>query len=880
MAESPETSAMEKSLISVKSEPPKEPKKKRKRSSKKFSRTKFSEEMETKSQESLTGGGENKENSEEYEAERTETIKEIEQNLTSVEEELKAKEKENVEGEATKQDLENNDELMNRESTQDSNGFEESGELKEEGKADDATPNQQAHNKKSKRPSLKFLRPSKRNAKGKLSSGGTKRVGGQAEKTAENNDVKGKAMENNFNEQQEEIQDETKFEQDATREDTESKDEENSLEGTLERSHGKSDKEKNLKKFASFGRSKKKPDIAINKPKEIESADTETSELEKEEETSDAKSGDKKGQNIESQSNEPTTLDTNESVNEPLDKEKEEGEDKEAGHVKRKASLLGFKRNKQSKKRRSLKNGEQMTAEADQSEIAASKTDNAAAEEEQLKEADDENAEKNNEDNKDDKEEDKPANLQVKETMEGSTKEDTDEWEEKAEQENEESKRGSLTKNRRSRILRSFKKLRSPRKKMQENEKAANEEDGTKKTEQLNDDENSDFTQSTEDHKSDHNNSEECSPKAVKRKTSDLKNMDVIQASKKKKEDDVDEDYDQVRNEEFTAEKNETGSKVEDKERKLKEVSSKAITCDELLNEAETQNEARQNMKTVMNELADFMEKREEEIADEDEEEEDESYDSDLTIVSEITVLSSAYELTGDQKSPLNSKREEFRGTFVRESVNTKRLQLVEVEPKDDPETEHEGKYEEYMTEKRTEDTKESSVKYKSEVAEPEIQPVSERSVTENDKRDSSELEDTITVANQEVEVFSTPDTEPPAEDTAQTNTEELPKTDTKDTDESSEADVSQNLGSKQNGKAEPQSEDSDSDSKSSDEIITQVDDTDQDKKKTGKDSFSSNPKAWIMVQHLEMNEDISRQLGHMLSINAFKRTTSCCTII
>lgn len=878
MAESPEKSAMEKSLIGVKSEPPKDSKKKRKRS-KKFSRSKFSEEMDTKSQESLTGDSENKENSEENEAEREETIKEIEQSLTSVEEELEAKENKIIEGEAIKQDPEASDELIKKDSPQDSNGFDESGELKEEWKAGGATSNQQTQNKKSKRPSLKFLRPSKKNAKGKLSSGETKRVEGQAEKTAENNDLKGKATENDYNEEQEEIQDETKFEQDATREDTESKDEENSLERTLERSHGKSNKEKKLKKFASFGRSKKKTETAVNKPKEAEIADTETSELEKEEETSDAKSG----QNIESESNEPATLDTNESVNEPLDKEKEEGEDKETGHVKRKASLLGFKRNKQSKKRRSLKNGEQMAAEADQSETAATKTDNAASKEkEQLKEAGDENAEKSNEENKDDKDEEKPANLQAKETMEGSTKEETDEWEEKAEQENEESKRGSLSRNRRSRILRSFKKLRSPRKKMQENEKSVNEEDGATKTGQLDEDENSEFTQSTDGHKSDHNNSEECSPKAVKRKTSDLKNMDVVQAMKKKKEDDADdENHDQLRNEESTAEKNDIESKVEDKERQLKEVSCEAITRGELQNEAETPDETHENTKTAMKELVDFMEKRGEEIPDEgeEEEEEDESYDSDLTIVSEITVLSSAYELAGDQKSPLYSKRMEFKGTFVRESVNTNRLQLVEAELKDDPQTEHEGKYKESedLTETSTEDAKESTLKDKSEVAEPEIQPESKRSVSENDKRDASELEDTITVVNQEIEVFSTPDTEPPAEDTAKTNTEDLPKTAAKDTDESLEADVSQNLGSK----AEPQSEDSYTESiKSSGEIITQVDDTDQDKKKTGKDSFSSNPKAWILVQHLEMNEDISRQLGHMLSINAFKRTTSCCTIM
>ena len=129
-------------------------------------------------------------------------------------------------------------------------------------------------------------------------------------------------MENDFNEQQEEIQEETKFEQDATREDTESNDEENFLGETLERSHGKSNKEKKLKQSASFGRSTKEPDITISKPKEIEIFDTEKGELEKEEETSDAKSGDKKGQNVKSESNKPATRDTYESVNGPLDKEK------------------------------------------------------------------------------------------------------------------------------------------------------------------------------------------------------------------------------------------------------------------------------------------------------------------------------------------------------------------------------------------------------------------------------------------------------------------------------------------------------------------------------------------------------------------------------
>ena len=36
----------------------------------------------------------------------------------------------------------------------------------------------------------------------------------------------------------------------------------------------------------------------------------------------------------------------------------------------------------------------------------------------------------------------------------------------------------------------------------------------------------------------------------------------------------------------------------------------------------------------------------------------------------------------------------------------------------------------------------------------------------------------------------------------------------------------------------------------------------------------------WVMVQHFEMTDEIARQLGHMLTLNAFKRTTTCCTIM
>lgn len=49
--------------------------------------------------------------------------------------------------------------------------------------------------------------------------------------------------------------------------------------------------------------------------------------------------------------------------------------------------------------------------------------------------------------------------------------------------------------------------------------------------------------------------------------------------------------------------------------------------------------------------------------------------------------------------------------------------------------------------------------------------------------------------------------------------------------------------------------------------------------KKSKKDK-KREKETWVMVQHFEMTDEIARQLGHMLTLNAFKRTTSCCTIM
>lgn len=844
MAESSESSGLDKQLMSAKSETPKDTKKKRKRS-KKFGRAKFSEKSETKSQESLTGcmdgEGENKEDPEANVAESKETLTETGQSSEAVEEGTSAQERDKIETEGTKQD--EDDELVNKDSPQDSNVIEESRDQNQETKADVST--EKDTNKKIRRRSLNFLRASRKTSKSKLSSGGAERDEDQVNKASENKNVKAKASgkEDEPNEEQEDIKDEEKIEQDATCEDAEGKDEDNSSpEGTLERPLGKSNKERKSKRFASFGRNKKKPEIAI-KQKENELAGGETGELEKEEK-SDARSSERKSQNIGSESNEPAILDKNDSLNEPVDKGKEDNEEKQSGNVKRKSSLLGFKRNKQqSKKQRSSKNEDQLTTEErDQRETTASKTDDVGITKgERLKGESEGNGEELIKGKEDDKSEEKTAVPLDTRKMEGSNKEEIGDFDEEANQEtigDEETSQASFAKNRKSKILRSFRKLKSPKKKMQENEKTPGTyEDDAKKPEQLDQSDNSEFAQSTEEQKAADEIDEEYSFNTMKRKTSDLKNIGLVQAMKRKKEDNTDGD-----------------------------VFLGPTTHDDAQDEKKPSDKTRENTNKLVNESVQFSDKKEKEKAEEDEEgTEDESYDSDLTFVSEITVLSSPYELAGEQKARQKNKDEEFRGSFVKESANSNRLQLVEDVTEDGPEPNAE-KYEEHKNTAKTmtADAKESSVNESSEDAEPEVKAEITELVAKNEEEyQPNKLEETLAPVNQGTEVLSSPDglqsTEPSEESKVQQNTE--------DTEESSKTET----------------RDADDENKSDSEISTQEDDLDINKSKADKDkksSFSTNPKAWIMVQHLEMNEDITRQLGNMLSINAFKRTTTCCTIL
>ena len=63
-------------------------------------------------------------------------------------------------------------------------------------------------------------------------------------------------------------------------------------------------------------------------------------------------------------------------------------------------------------------------------------------------------------------------------------------------------------------------------------------------------------------------------------------------------------------------------------------------------------------------------------------------------------------------------------------------------------------------------------------------------------------------------------------------------------------------------------------DEKNAEEIVMEL-----TEKKSKKDK-KCEKETWVMVQHFEMTDEIARQLGHMLTLNAFKRTTTCCTIM
>ena len=357
--------------------------------------------------------------------------------------------------------------------------------------------------------------------------------------------------------------DEAKIELGASSMDFKGNDAEKSPEEMQEKFLSKGSKGKKLKHLPSFDRNKKKAD-STTKYAEAEIPDNETQELTEQSPVGSERSGsrrDEASQSSESASNEPVlvhTSDSNAAV------EAETGsEQKDAGVPKGKKSFLGLKRSKKPAKiRKSLKSEDEQKTKIDESEnISASKENDdvsktAGARVEtkavEIKEKNSENKEEKVQPNAA-----KTADLQVDETPEaneGYINEETSSPDGKKHgaTAEEETGRVSSKKERKSILLRSFKKLKSPnksqqgKKKLQENQNSVKEtEDGAKeeKIEQSDKGESSKREQTTEVKESTEGNKEcafdrEGTSQATKRKTSDLKNIGVTQTMERKKEDD------------------------------------------------------------------------------------------------------------------------------------------------------------------------------------------------------------------------------------------------------------------------------------------------------------------------------------------------------
>ena len=913
MADSSKSTGLGKPLDSAKSNPGKEGKKKRKRS-KKFGRAKFNENLESKSQECSAGTSPGDEqNVEENDGDSKVNMGEKRQIISKeeIEEEGSTQHGDEMAAEGKEQVDQNNEQIVNKDVPQDPKLVRDSTDGKQEVKSDIANEKEDADNsKKTKRSSLPFLRGSKRFSKSRLSHGEDKSVQdteGEGESSGvETKGAAGKESETSEQKEEEMYDEAAKSELGAIFVDMKSKEFDESPGGVQERPINKSNKGKKLKQFASFGRNKKKPDIAM-KGKEDELPDSETQESAKEESPVRAeRSGSKRSQNIDATSNEPAALDNSNLTNESFATRTEENERKDAGNVKRKGSFLGLKRSKQHpKKKKASKSEDELNAELNKSEkIPASKSDDVSAMEGVLlEEKTDETEEKS------DLNAAKTADVQMEETSgETETKDESNKEEmsspeikanEGATGGVEETSQASTNKDKKSSILRSFRKRLSPnnksqqgKKKAQENENIVNKNDeDEKKMEQSDKDENSEPKQTTEDETTAETTKEEGSFDAVKRKTSDLKNIGRIQAMKRKKNDyekcegddadsedydecDEDEEQEAIANdqtaEEFTKEKDECvdefnpqannelskqknykEEQTENKESGVQdEISREPIARDDTQDEDETSSEAqgvyREQMKTVIDELVEVMEKREERIGkencvqgeenvesstddkagsserpaseidetDEEEDTDEEAYDSDLTIVSEI-VVSSINEPAAEHKTEPKPQDEEIRQTQEGESSHTEKPQVAD--------TKSEG-----ITEPNTGD-EEKRIIYEEKSLETELPEVAETNCEDTtepkpeDEKESSETE-ALQVSEPQVPVDQKRETTTEDAEQYSEKSEASESPVDQDAEESMEAETSQETEPQVERKTEPITEDAKHDSEKSEAIESPVD--------------------------------------------------------
>ena len=951
MADSSKSTELGKPSLGANKESAKESKKKLKRSKK--LRAKSNENLESKTQEcsALVRDDQNVvENYEHYKTNMGENslmVETKEEFTANIDEEVSTPEySEKMATGGTKHGDKNNEEFINKGVQQVSKMIEESSGEQQEDKPELAKQDQTDAGKKSKRPSINLSLRSKRNSKSKLSSGEDKQVEDMAA-VGECSGVETKRVarkEEETNEQQEEIKDEAKVESGgANSADMKSKDEDKTPEGIHGKSRSKGNKGKKLKQLASSGRNKKRADIAIKRT-EDEIPDSDTHELK---ESSPVRS-ERTGSNPENVTDEPVIAGKNESTNECVNTvTEEENGKKDAGKAKRKGSFLSLKRSKHhTKKRKSATSEDEPSTNISESEkISASKESDdvsimeaalvekaatAITEKEKISEFREErepNAAKT-------------ADLLVEETSEAAlTKESQDkdemsspERKEHGEPAAEETSQVSTKKERKSSILRSLRKLKSPnnksqhgKKKPHENEKSVEaNEDNEKKVEQSGEGETFEPKQSTAEQKSAEETSEECADgmsKAVKRKTSDLKNIGRTRALKRKKEDnenttdlhDHDErteeetdlqnqhenedistsnaeenvkelteqkekcvdEFNFQANKELSLHKNNKEEQTANKERHVQdETPRETLTRDDTRDEEKVLNEAqeicRRRMKTVIDELVEFMEKKEaqrakqtcaqverteenversneetattarestvnqkrmSEVHDKDgensgeQETEDESYDSDITVVSFERLPTR--ESAAEHKTEPKTEDEEIQITHGGESSETETTRVAdakvegvtepaseEAKPSSEIETPQATKpHVEHKTEPKEEDTKESSETATSQVTQ---SPVGRETVHTTEVVEQSSPTETIQVTEPPVTSHREHKTETKPElsenETSQV-TESLVKEETahktEDAELSSEAETSRDLESRVEQETEPKAEES-----------------------------------------------------------------------
>ena len=553
MADSSKSTGLEKPIANTKNDPKKESKKKRKQG-KKF-RAKFTEGTEEKSQECPTLVGDEQNVKGSHDVSEANVEKSCQMSATVEETEKTAEKGEDSSASHSDQATgagAGETEQENKTKEKSTNKNKESSEEQRKSIVEQVKQDQTDGSKKNKRSSFILLR-SKKNSKSRPESSAevidaedmTDETGvwtGESDKITrhEYETIELKTGGN----------DERQIEQGAKLEEVKSKEAESSLERTQEKSISKGNKSKKVKHLPSFGRNKKKV-VITNKNMDVEGPENETQE---------SKDEDTKGKVSEkavNESNEPVLVDFD--LKEPsavVEAAEVQGEKKVEEATKKKKSFLTSKRNKSETKKRKLAKGEdEPKAKTNESEVHSGfrkQNEDVSGTDAQHGEAEGAiETEENNSENKGEEpsvKEKKDVEPQAKETLEAYGTEEVSVDKESSSMEGKEQKattveetgQDSSHKNKKPSILRSFRKLKKskqgkkkPLEKEEKQEKIDQEDDGEKVGKEDATVESGEMVDGKNEGRSDN---EEETPQAVKRKTSDLKNIELRRVQKRKKE--------------------------------------------------------------------------------------------------------------------------------------------------------------------------------------------------------------------------------------------------------------------------------------------------------------------------------------------------------